>query len=226
MLAICSKRILRPSAKASCIGFNSSTEWTLPKVRTGCSPLPKSVLPPALSCCTWRSWREILAALIPKACNLTGSRAIDTSRLTPPTRFTAPTPRTLSKRLVIVSSTNQDKASVSRCDEATVNAKIGEPATSNLPTTGSRKSLGKSARTFDTAERTSSTASCTGFSKRNSAVMLTLPSWTLLVMCFKPCKVAIEFSILRATSVSSCDGEAPGKLAVTVTVGKSRSGKF
>jgi hypothetical protein len=36
--------------------------------------------------------------------------------------------------------------------------------------------------------------------------------------------VAIAFSILRATSVSICDGAAPGRLAVTVTVGSSMSG--
>src|ERR1044071_9235444 len=45
-------------------------------------------------------------------------------------------------------------------------------------------------------------------------------------MCVTPCSVAIEFSILRATSVSSCAGEAPGSEAVTVTVGRSMSGKF
>jgi hypothetical protein len=38
--------------------------------------------------------------------------------------------------------------------------------------------------------------------------------------------VAIEFSILRATSVSSCAGAAPGSDAVTITVGRSMSGKF
>src|SRR3990167_7367506 len=38
-----------------------------------------------------------------------------------------------------------------------------------------------------------------------------------------PCKVATEFSILRATSVSICAGAAPGSAAVTVTVGKSIS---
>ena len=37
---------------------------------------------------------------------------------------------------------------------------------------------------------------------------------------------AIEFSIRRATSVSSWDGAAPGIEAVTITVGRSRSGKF
>ena len=45
-------------------------------------------------------------------------------------------------------------------------------------------------------------------------------------MCLTPCRVAIWFSILRATSVSSCDGDAPGSDAVTVTVGRSMSGKF
>jgi len=45
-------------------------------------------------------------------------------------------------------------------------------------------------------------------------------------MCLTPCTVATEFSIFRATSVSSCDGEAPGSEAVTMTVGRSMSGKF
>src|SRR6478672_11129888 len=45
-------------------------------------------------------------------------------------------------------------------------------------------------------------------------------------MCFRPCTVAIEFSILRATSVSSCAGAAPGSAAVTITVGRAMSGKF
>src|SRR6185369_2675456 len=45
-------------------------------------------------------------------------------------------------------------------------------------------------------------------------------------MCFKPCSVAIAFSSLRATSVSSWAGAAPGSDAVTLTVGRSMSGKF
>src|SRR5438105_14070398 len=43
-------------------------------------------------------------------------------------------------------------------------------------------------------------------------------------MCFTPCSVATEFSILRATSVSSWPGDAPGSDAVTMTVGRSMSG--
>src|SRR5215217_7075153 len=45
-------------------------------------------------------------------------------------------------------------------------------------------------------------------------------------MCLTPCSVAIEFSILRATSVSSWAGEAPGSVAVVMIVGRSMSGKF
>src|SRR5882762_8820368 len=45
-------------------------------------------------------------------------------------------------------------------------------------------------------------------------------------MCLTPCSVATEFSIFRATSVSSCAGEAPGNDADTITVGRSMSGKF
>src|SRR6185295_9543929 len=43
-------------------------------------------------------------------------------------------------------------------------------------------------------------------------------------MCLTPCSVATEFSILRATSVSSWAGDAPGSVAVTITVGRSMSG--
>src|SRR3954463_9124605 len=45
-------------------------------------------------------------------------------------------------------------------------------------------------------------------------------------MCLMPCTVAMEFSSLRATSVSSCEGDAPGSDDTTVTVGRSMSGKF
>jgi hypothetical protein len=38
-----------------------------------------------------------------------------------------------------------------------------------------------------------------------------------------PCTLAIEFSILRATSVSSWAGAAPGRAAETMTIGRSMS---
>src|SRR3990167_791061 len=45
-------------------------------------------------------------------------------------------------------------------------------------------------------------------------------------MCLSPCSAARLFSILRATSFSSCVGAAPGRLATMVMLGTSRSGKF
>src|SRR6478609_1263837 len=45
-------------------------------------------------------------------------------------------------------------------------------------------------------------------------------------MCLMACNVAIEFSILRATTVSRWPGDAPGSAADTMTVGRSMSGKF
>src|SRR5450830_385306 len=44
-------------------------------------------------------------------------------------------------------------------------------------------------------------------------------------MFLTPCRLATESSILRATSVSSWAGAAPSRVAVTVTMGSSMSGK-
>ncbi len=73
--------------------------------------------PPALSICTLASWREMSAAVAPSACSLSGSSRICTSRSTPPTRLTAPTPRTDSSSLATSLSTNQDSASSSILSE-------------------------------------------------------------------------------------------------------------
>ena len=138
----------------------------------------------------------------------------------------APTPRTESNWRAMVLSTNQLRASTSMLGELTVYASTGDPARLTLLITGSRTSAGRLERTCVTAERTSSSASWPDFSRRNSAVMVTPPSCTRVVMCLSPWVVAMAFSSLRATSVSSCAGAAPGKEALTVIVGRSRSGKF
>ena len=101
----------------------------------------------------------------------------------------------------------------------------GRPAVVVRKTLGSFTSAGKSARTRVTASRTSFTASITFFSRLNSTVMTTMPSNIFVYRFLIPCSVAIEFSILRATSVSRVAGAAPGKLASTVTMGNSMSGK-
>jgi hypothetical protein len=91
--------------------------------------------------------------------------------------------------------------------------------------TGSRRSSGRSVRTRATASRTSSRASCGGFSSWKLTVRWAVLSTSVVSMCLTPCTVASAFSILRATSVSSCAGEAPGSDAVIVTAGSVMSGK-
>ena len=110
-----------PDARAATSSAaSSSADWTVAMVRTDCSAPPRSARPPEASCCTWRSWREMSAAVAFSACSFNGSSSTRTSRVTPPTRATAPTPRTPSMALVTVLSTNQLRASSSILVEATV----------------------------------------------------------------------------------------------------------
>ena len=119
-LATWFRRTWRPSLSAMSRRPNSSADCTVAMVRTDCSPPPTSVRPPEASCCTWRSWREMSAAVALRACKRAGSSSTLTSRVAPPTRDTAPTPRTLSICLVTVLSTNQLSASSSMRGVATV----------------------------------------------------------------------------------------------------------
>ena len=89
-------------------------------VRTDCSPPPTSVRPPEASCWICRNCRETSAAVALRASMRAGSSSMRISRVTPPTRATAPTPRTDSIALATVLSTNHDSASSSMRDEATV----------------------------------------------------------------------------------------------------------
>ena len=115
--AICPSRTLRLapllSPKFNSSAASSAADLTVASVRTGCSLLPSSARPPAVSICTCRNCCDTAAALTPSACILALFSAIRTSRVTPPTRLTEPTPRTASKLRVSVSSTNQLSASSS-----------------------------------------------------------------------------------------------------------------
>ena len=115
-----SRRMRRPSASAISSAPSSAAVCTVAMVRTDCSTPPRSVRPPEASCCTSRRRREISAAVTLSAIRRDGSSSTCTSRVTPPTRLTAPTPRTASMRLVTSLSTNQDSAGASMRDDATV----------------------------------------------------------------------------------------------------------
>jgi hypothetical protein len=110
----------RPSLSAMSMRPSSSAECTVAMVRTDCSVPPTSVRPPEASCWIWRSWREMSAVVAPSACRRSGSSSTRTSRVTPPTRDTLPTPRTPRMFLVTVLSTNQLSASSSMRSDATV----------------------------------------------------------------------------------------------------------
>ena len=71
----------------------SAADCTVPMVRTDCSTPPMSARPPEASCWIWRSCREMSAAVALSASRRSGSSSTRTSRDTPPTRATAPTPR-------------------------------------------------------------------------------------------------------------------------------------
>ena len=64
------------------------------------------------------------------------------------------------------------------CARATVKVAITRPAVAALVTLGSRISAGRSARTRETASRTSFTASDKSFSRMNSTVTVATPSST------------------------------------------------
>ena len=71
-------------------------------MRTDCSAPPTSVRPPDASCCTWRSWREMSAAVAFSACSRAGSSSTRTSRVTPPTRVDRADAAHRQQRLVTV----------------------------------------------------------------------------------------------------------------------------
>ncbi len=82
-----------------------------PSTRIDCSLPPTCARPPAASTLIWRSCSLTSAAVTPKDCMRAGSRSTRISRSTPPERLTCATPDTASRRLLIVSSTNQDSCS-------------------------------------------------------------------------------------------------------------------
>jgi hypothetical protein len=112
-VASASSRRRRPSASEISMAPISAADCTVAMVRTDCSMPPTSARPPEASCWIWRNWRETSDAVARSACRRSGSSSTRISRVTPPTRATAPTPRTLSRVLATLLSTNQESASSS-----------------------------------------------------------------------------------------------------------------
>ena len=207
------------------IAATSSAVPTVAIVRVDCRWPPTLPSPPELSFCTALSWRDTSDGVTPSPAISVGSRSTCTSRSTPPTRATEPTPFTASSALETLLSTNQDRSCSSRRLDAIVYVSSDEPAKVCLDTVGAAMLLGNSARALSTALRTSLSAASLSLSSSKLTLMLTAPSVIVVVMWSSSVSEASLSSILRATSVSSCDGAAPSSEAVTWMVGTSMSGK-
>ena len=92
-------------------------------------------------------------------------------------------------------------------------------------TVGDSRSVGSSDCIRSMASFVSMSASEISFSRTNEIVIMTLLSVINVVICFTPETLAIESSTLRATSVSSWEGAAPGRDKDTSISGKAISGK-
>jgi hypothetical protein len=112
-VATWSSRTRRPSSSGISRRAISAAVPTVPIVRMDCSLPPMPARPPDDSCWTWRMRREISAAVTLSDCSRQGSSSTRTSRDTPPTRLTLPTPVTVSSARVTSLSTNQESASSS-----------------------------------------------------------------------------------------------------------------
>ena len=165
---------------------SSPAVLTVAMVRTDCSAPLMSPRPPGASFCTLRNWRDTSTAATFSAAMRASSSSTRISRNTPPTRLTAPTPGTFSRRLATELSTNQLSSWSSSGTPplagaaAAVKVRITRPAVDALVTVGSRISAGRSALTRATASRTSFTPSEMFFSRMNSTVTVATPSSTLV----------------------------------------------
>ncbi|MNU96192.1 hypothetical protein D3C71_862220 [compost metagenome] len=194
-------------------------------VLTDCSPPPTLPRPPEFCCCTRSNAREISPTVAECAISFVGSAVTRTSLVTPPIRSKRPTPPTLSSVFPTTSSTNQERASSSIAGISTAYVRIASLLARTALTVGCCKSLGRLDRTRSIASLVSIKASEMGLPSSNSTEMLTAPSVTSVLMCLTLSKVAKESSILRATSVSSCAGAAPGCERPIRTTGMSTSGR-
>ena len=170
MRAIWLRRTWRPSGRGMSSAAISSAVCTAARVRMDWIAPPRSARPPEASCCTCSNCREMSLLVTPKPLIKVGSRLTCTSRSTPPSRETSPTPLVASNSLVISLSTNHDKPCSSNLSEATVTVRIGLPAVLILETTGSVIAAGRVARMVSTALRTSFCATSLSLSTLNSTL--------------------------------------------------------
>jgi hypothetical protein len=122
-------------------------------------------------------------------------------------------------------STSHDSSSSFKLSDSTVYVSSAPLAVVRFETFGGAMPAGSSARARSTALRTSPSASSLSFSSSKLTLMFTAPAVIVVLMWSRRVSEVRVSSILRATSVSSCDGAAPSSAAVMLTCGRSVSGR-
>ncbi len=126
-----------------------------------------------------------------------------------PTRFTAPTPGTVSRRFFTSLSAISVAACGVRPGASTDTETIGSALASSRWTTGSSISLGSRPRIAATLPRMSWDATWVETPTRNITMMLERPSCEVDSTWRMPCTVLIDSSIFLVTSRSTASGVAP-----------------
>ncbi len=101
---------------------------------------------------------------------------------------------------------------------------IGNASASCFAITGSSTSSGSLPRTRETLSRTSCAAASISRSSVNSSVIVETCSWLALVIERSPSRLESSSSRTSVTEDSTTCGFAPGRIAVTETIGGSASG--
>ena len=235
-----------PPRRATMMRLKSSIEPILPLICTTCSRSCERMLPAG------NSWFSLRIAFITcstptfRAWSSTGFNNTCTSRLTPPTIVTEPTPRTFSMRFFTSWSDKVVRSRTLRVDcgvdgavgceadcelaggatAATLSEIIGRSAGSKREIFGSLTSLRNPTLTMAIFSRTSCAALAGSIVRSNSTITTDCPSYERDDIVLMPDTVLTASSTGRVMSVSTDSGEAPGYSVVTTTTGKLMSGNW
>jgi hypothetical protein len=139
-----------------------------------------------------------------------GRTSTEISRSTPPTTVTWATPLMPRRARVIPGSAIRVISAGVIRSEASTRETIGRSLGSNLRSTGSSISVGRSLRMPETASRTSCTAWSGSLPKTNCTVMVAKPSSEVERISSIPERAPKASSMRSTTSCSTWPGEAPG----------------
>ncbi len=139
-----------------------------------------------------------------------GRTSTEISRSTPPTTVTWATPLIARRARVIPGSASRVSSGVESVSEASTSETIGRSLGSNLRSTGSFISAGRSLRMPEMASRTSCVAWSGSLLKTNCTMIVAKPSREVERISSIPESEPNASSIRSTTSCSTCDGEAPG----------------